>query len=403
MPYPNGEKERKVIDGKRRFFFETGKEADLFVPPTNPVNTKVAFLCEGETDTMRLWQEFQGQEHAPAIFGVGGCHTWNGGKKNRHERHSEALSEYDTVYVLLDNDPDYNVAAQVDASWKNIKHDLGTKGRRIRLPRGVNDVCEFFQHGYDLDSLRLLAQKNVPGKSRYHPLDLTRDPEPPKWLLENTFACGDVNLLVGREGLGKSWATMGLTVAVAEGFPEFLGRRVMHHGRVLYVDQENPGDVIPNRLRRLGLTTRGANNVRYLWNCGIRLDRHPDDFLEEAIDYHPALIVIDSLSRIHTQDENSAGAMGPLFLDGLVPLARETGASVVLIHHDNKSDQSRGSVDITAVVDNVIKVGRWADNAFTLKQGKSRRVASGEELAVQIKDTPDGKILLDHTDIDPGF
>lgn len=401
MPYPNGEKIRAIVDGKRRFFFEQGKDADLFLPPDNPVDAKVAFLCEGETDTMRLWQEFRGQTTRPAIFGIGGCHTWNGGGK--HERHSESLEGFDAVFVLLDNDEDYTVVAQVDAAWRRIRHDLGLKARRIRLPKGAKDVCEFFQHGYDLDSLRLLANRNGPGKSRYSPLDLTRDPEPPKWLLENTFAQGDVNLLVGREGLGKSFFTMGLAVATADGLDEFLGRRVMHHGRVLYVDQENPGDVIPNRLRRLGLTTRGANNIRYLWNCGIRLDRKADEFLEEAVDFNPALIIIDSLSRIHAQDENSAGQMGPLFNDGLMPLARETGACVVLIHHDNKADQARGSVDITASVDNVLHVSKWSDNAFVLKQGKSRRVASGEELTVQIKDTEDGRIVLDYKDIDPGF
>lgn len=401
MPYPNGDKIRTVVDGKRKFYFEKGKEADLFVPPTIPMTAKTAFLCEGESDTMRLWQELGTEQGSAAVFGIGGCHTWNGG--GRHTMHSDALADYDTVYVLLDNDEDYNVIAQVDTAWKRIRHDLGTKARRLRLPKGAKDVCEFFQHGYDLDSLRLLAQKNAPGKSRYSPLDLTKDPEPPSWLWDKTLALGDVNLLVGREGLGKSWLTMGLAVACAEGHETFLGRAVTNHGRVLYVDQENPGDLIPNRLRRLGLTQRGANSIRYLWNCGIRFDRGADDFLEEAVDFNPSLVVIDSLSRVHTQDENSAGAMGPLFLDGLVPLARETRASVVIIHHDNKSDQARGSVDITAVVDNVIHVGRYADNAFSLRQGKSRRVASGEELTVQIKDTEDGKIVLDYKDIDPGF
>ena len=52
-----------------------------------------------------------------------------------------------------------------------------------------------------------------------------------------------------------------------------------------------------------------AANLRFLSNQAIRLDRNPDEFLEEALDYNPTLIVLDSLTRLHTEDENAAGAM----------------------------------------------------------------------------------------------
>jgi len=64
---------------------------------------------------------------------------------------------------------------------------------------------------------------------------------------------------------------------------------------------------------------------------GIRLDCNPDEFIEEAMDYNPALIVLDSLTRLHTEDENQAGAMSKLYNDGIKPLARETAAAVVFL------------------------------------------------------------------------
>jgi RecA-family ATPase len=226
--------------------------------------------------------------------------------------------------------------------------------------------------------------------------------------LNGLVAKGDITLLSGREGLGKSFFTMGLAVAVAEGHSTFLGEDVLHHGNILYLDQENPEDDLRRRIKSLGLERASSNgSLRYLWNQGIRLDRSPDDFLDEAIEFRPELIVLDSLTRIHTQDENSAGQMAALFNDAIQPLARDTGAAVILIHHDNKSMEPRGSVDITASVDNVLHVrslGEDNPSKFVLKQGKTRRRRGGGEMVVEIKDLPDGKIILEsHATIKPPF
>jgi hypothetical protein len=37
------------------------------------------------------------------------------------------------------------------------------------------------------------------------------------------------------------------------------------------------------------------------------------------MDYNPVLIVLDSLTRLHTDDENAAGAMSKLYNDGIKP------------------------------------------------------------------------------------
>ena len=76
---------------------------------------------------------------------------------------------------------------------------------------------------------------------------------------------------------------------------------------MLYVDEENPEALVPHRLRKLGLTPEGAKNVRYLHRQGVRLDRRPELILDEALDWQPTLIVLDSLTRLHTKDENNAG------------------------------------------------------------------------------------------------
>ena len=397
LPYSNGEKTRKgLLSGERKFFFTQGVKPGLFKGQVR----KATFLVEGETDTMRLQQELSDAGADAGVVGISGIHTW------RPELVGE-LADAERIYVVLDNDEDYMVRAEVDKAWKQIRHDLGTKARRVRLPNQVKDVCEFFDN-YDLASLSLLVQRGS-GQSRYKALDLTQPPPPPKWLVEGMVSLGDVTLTPGPPGLGKSWWTMGLATSVAEGWGTFLGADVLQHGRVLYVDQENPDDVIFRRLHKLGLTQKGHANIRYLWNQGIRLDRDYDDFLEEAREYEPTLIVLDSLTRLHTQDENSAGAMSAVFNDGIQPLARDTGAAVVLIHHDSRAGNPRGSIDIEGSVDNVLHFKQpdafeANPGVFVIRQGKSRRRLGGNELVVKIQDRPDESVVLvPSVPLDPPF
>lgn len=388
FPYPNGEKKRPMVqDPERRFYFTEGRKPVLLPPPRTADTATSAFLVEGETDAMRLWQELDlDGDPSAGVFALSGVDTW------RPEL-LEQLDGFDRVFVVLDNEDDYMKRDQVEDAWRRIRRDLGQRGRRLRLPVGVKDVCEFFS-AYDLETLRLLAQKGSQ-VSRFAPLDLSRTPPPASWLLEGLVARGDVTLLAGASGLGKSWVTMGLTVATVEAHATFLGADLKAHGKVLYVDEENPEDVIYTRLKQLGLTSAGMANVRYLWNQGIRLDKEPEKLIDEALDFRPSLIVLDSLTRLHGKEENNAGDMADLFNNGIKPLARETGAAVALIHHHDKgANGPRGSGDILAAADAGLDVYSGGPGAFRVKLSKSRRRIGGDEIMVKITDLPDGSVRL---------
>jgi hypothetical protein len=395
MPYPNGEKERpdptvQLPPEKRRFYFTPGRAPGrvpaLYQPPVQP-DGDTAFLCEGETDTMRLWQELQGTY---PVYGLGGINTWT-------PEAAATLSRYARVWVCLDNDTDYRVAPQVDAAWRTIRGDLGGRARRIHLPNGVKDVCEFFGAGYDAASLKALTERV--GTSRYKPIDFTQPPPQVNWLVEGWIARGDVVILAGLGGLGKSMLTMDLSTSVINGEAEWLGIPLHAGGRVLYVDEENPIDVIHSRLRRLGLDPAAhLGQLRYLWQQGIRLDKDPDTLIDEGLDYQPALTVIDSLTRVHGQEEKDAGAIAPLFNDAIKPLARETNSAVIVLHHHDKgANGPRGSTDIFNAADTVIEVydqGAVTPGKFLMRLTKSRRSKRGQELRVQIVDRDDGTMAL---------
>lgn len=393
FPYSGGRIKRRygVPTGDRSFRWAKGDSPSLF---NLRDNTKPnIFLVEGETDTMRLRQAI-GENPDVGVIGLPGIETWT-------EDFANDLAGVEKVWVILDNDTDYMVAGRVDNAWRSIRDSLGKKARRVKLPRHINDVCDFFEE-YDLDALRMLVDRKPSlGQSRFKVLDLTAEPPPVKWLVEGMICHGDIHLLIGEPGIGKSWITMDLALAVADpSRSSFLGRLVAEHGRVLYLDEENPEDLVYSRLTKLGLNKENAKNIRYISNEGVNFAKHGDEIIEEAFDFEPSLTIIDSLTRFHNEDENNAGSMASLFNDAIKPLARQTGSAVVLIHHVNKTDstssykRSRGSGDIPASIDAGYDVREVDSGVLAIANFKSRRAAQGDTIYISIRDTADGRVEL---------
>lgn len=372
-----------IPNGDRRFFAPAGAPPELFnyasirdgCPP-------YVYLCEGETDTMRLWQELADSTHQ-AVVGLPGIETWR-------DEFARAFDGAETIYVILDNDQDYTVRARVDNSYRKIRSALGYKRvRRIQLPDNIKDVCEFFSH-YNAEAFNALLDRadDYSVASLFDPLNLTGDPVEVDWFIPDLIARGDICLLVGEPGIGKSWISMDIATAAANGEGSFLSLPVKP-GRVLYVDEENPEDVVRTRLRQLGLTAKGRNNLRYLSHQGARLDTKAELLFNEVANFEPTLVVFDSLTRLHTVDENSSGEISRLFTQNVNPLARELGATILIIHHANKADsgsgyrRTRGSGDIIANVDTAFMVETLSDrlsrpmpeDILLMDQFKSRRSA----------------------------
>jgi hypothetical protein len=393
FPYPEGREKWRFHDSDgRKFKFVGGSISGLF-GMDRLEGRKIVFLVEGETDTLRLSQELA--DDSPAVVvGLPGVNVWK-------DEYADLFKDADHVFVILDNDQDYNVKAVVEKCWLQIHTALRGKVHRVVLPNDVKDLCEFFEE-YPIDVLEELTRRAMSTPLwHYEALDLTKPPADPDWLVDGLLCKGDLGLCIGEPGVGKSWTSMALAVAIAEGSGTFLGRKVSKSpSRVLYVDEENPEPLVPLRLRKLGLTDRGVARFRYLHRQGIRLDKNPGPLLEEALDFNPELIVIDSLTRVHTKDENNAGEMAKLFNDGIVPLARSTGATCLVIHHVNKTEsnssfvRSRGSSDLSGVIDTgwisaVVIVPTYS--CSTTSHGWT---AEGTTIRYGLVDTPEGNVDL---------
>lgn len=193
-------------------------------------------------------------------------------------------------------------------------------------------------------------------------------PDNDSWLLTNFVAPGDLGLVFGDSGTGKSFVIIDLLFSLATGLPWCNGLFEVPCARpTLYATGE-------------GL--RGVRRRFYARDCLLRehgdgesphitilpltpqlFDRKSEFRFENFIAAHveanlpsPALVVIDTLATAAIgADENDAGEM-QLVIDGAQKIRDAFGAVVLLVHHCSKQGDSRGSTALRAAVDFALKL-----------------------------------------------
>jgi RecA-family ATPase len=184
------------------------------------------------------------------------------------------------------------------------------------------------------------------------------------------FLSGTVGALVAPGATGKSFYALAAAISVAaagEGgdLMQFGAKR----GPVAYFAGEDPETAIVRRLHAFGahLDARARQATADMLFVepvlGRQLDVMNTLHTKAIIERYAGsrLIVFDTLSRIHTMDENSNGDMSRL-ISRLEFIAAETGASVLYLHHISKGSAREGTGDqqqagrgASALIDNA----RW--------------------------------------------
>lgn len=182
------------------------------------------------------------------------------------------------------------------------------------------------------------------------------------WCIGDWLEQGDSGSLVGPPKVGKSLVALEAAASKAAG-TSFLGRKVAP-GAVLYLDYENREDAVRKRLSDMGFAFPDLANLKYA--CFPTLPPLDTQSGGEALrrlvgDTCAELVVIDTLQRVVTGEENSSQGIRDLYRHTLMPL-RASGVSVLRLDHLGKGDQStaRGS---SAKLDDV-------DQAWLLKERK---------------------------------
>ncbi|CUB06860.1 AAA family ATPase [Marinomonas fungiae] len=178
------------------------------------------------------------------------------------------------------------------------------------------------------------------------------------FLLQDFLPMVPIAAITGQGGVGKSFVIMKLCCAVA-GCDEFLGMKVSSPGTVMYISAEEEGEELHRRFDSIvkkssqsydysGLRSHfkpielkaGNCSLFYDTEHGIRVTQTYEDLLSYAKTLTDLrLIVIDTYSAISDFDENNRTSTTKA-LEKLRVFHTETGAMVMLIHHNNKQSSN---------------------------------------------------------------
>lgn len=199
------------------------------------------------------------------------------------------------------------------------------------------------------------------------------------------FLAGTVGALVAPGATGKSFWTLEAAMAVACSVAggDVVNLRPQRTGRVVYLAGEDPEPALIRRVHAIGQHLNDlareaiAKNLVLEPIMGKRLnvmdERHLARVVEFCVDTR--LIVLDTLSRIHSLDENSNGDMARLVAT-LEYVAARTGASVLYLHHVSKGSAREGQTDqqqaargASALIDNA----RWCGFIAKMTEDEAKR------------------------------
>jgi hypothetical protein len=211
---------------------------------------------------------------------------------------------------------------------------------------------------------------------------------PQEWLVDGWLPRGGLCLLVGASGCYKSFLAVDLAVRVAMGQPWFGW--ATQSGPVLYIAAEGAAG-LKVRIREAEVARGSAKPVEGLSVHPLPVQLGGDDwgaFVEMVRRRGAALVIVDTLNRTTVgREENSNSEMRDV-AEAAADLARETGATVLLVHHaGHEQGRARGASAIPAAADATMSVRRTADMRMTVstRREDGGKAKDGEERSANLK------------------
>jgi RecA-family ATPase len=203
---------------------------------------------------------------------------------------------------------------------------------------------------------------------------------------------GTLGALVATSGTGKSYLALEIAMAVASPLADITGFCPQLAGKVLYINGEDPEDELITRISWIServppeAYSQLKDNLKIISAMGSLLDfgwrpqmksRKINQDLENFIEIAAGcrLIIIDTLTRFHTLNENDNGQMSQL-LGNFEHVITRTGAALLFIHHTNKSstkDKDTDNQTAARGADALIAHSRFATYLVKMTENEANR------------------------------
>lgn len=253
---------------------------------------------------------------------------------------------HNNLVIVADNDK--SKVGQNHAEQAAAKH-----GAQIIVPPIEGDANDYAQAGYDLNDLLTPKRSEwlVPAD------DFCQKPAPLSWMVKHWLQSNALIMVHGPSGGGKTFVVLDMCLRVAAGFDKWMGNNV-RAGTVVYLAGEGHHG-LRGRIAAWKHKHNAGKLHMYLSKDGCDLNT-PAGYqrVRDAIrggSIEPSIIVVDTLHRFLSGDENSAQDAKTM-LDACGYLMTEFNCSVLLVHHTGVSDEAqhrargssawRGALDI---------------------------------------------------------
>ncbi|MEV5751704.1 AAA family ATPase [Actinoallomurus sp. NPDC052308] len=192
---------------------------------------------------------------------------------------------------------------------------------------------------------------------------------PPVWAVPGII-CEGVNLLCGPPKVGKSWASLGLGLAVAAGAQAFDAIPV-DGGPVLYLALEDTPRRLQSRMGKI-LGGQPAPAALTLATACPQIGQGGDEAIAGWLDRNPdaRMVVIDVFAKIRGAAPMGASAYEADYaaVGAIKRLADAYAVPFVLVHHVRKA----GSEDFLAEVSGTNGIAGAADATLVLKRARGQ-------------------------------
>lgn len=199
-------------------------------------------------------------------------------------------------------------------------------------------------------------------------LNFPRGAQP--WVLKGLLPVSGKGLLYSAPKVGKSYIALQLADAISEG-GEWMNFPVMQTGRVVYLQLDTPGTTWAKRIRTLRHGGMKLDPNKVFMADASTLAYYPFDILQpQHCDYlmkliqplQPVLVIIDTIRKVHSGDENSSTIMSNV-MSSLYKAVWP--AALLVISHDKKPNPDmdkdiimdhRGSTSVVGEMDGIIRL-----------------------------------------------
>jgi putative DNA primase/helicase len=250
------------------------------------------------------------------------------------------------IVIVADNDA--SGVGQRYAEQACAKH-----GARMVMPPEPGDANDYAQAGHDLASLLMPPREDwlVPAD------DFAAQPAPIAWLVKHWVQAGALIMVHGPSGGGKTFVVLDWCLRMAAGMDDWCSNKV-RPGSVVYLAGEGHHGL---RGRVAAWKHHHQAGRLSMWlsrdGCDLNTPTGYAKVVEQVrmLPKMPAIIVVDTLHRFLSGDENSAQDTKTM-LDACGALMREFSCAVLLVHHTGVSEEAqhrargssawRGALDI---------------------------------------------------------